>query len=247
MVQILDRQPSFLETLTPSINRAATSVTEGFKKRSQNQNDERLLNEIKSGNFSSPMEAVSIAARLSPEKAKYVSEFINEQAKQQSAIQLAVAKEEAKQQAVQNKQFQEKSQSQAGIQKTFNVAASMLQKNLAGIGISPLTKIGASRKGVENRAAFNNLKGKFEAILLPLESKGALSKPRFDFIISQVPSASDSQRVIAGKLRGLAETLSQEGFPIDTKILDSIKGFSEDLKGLGSEEQERPPLESFLK
>lgn len=102
-------------------------------------------------------------------------------------------------------------------QEAFNVASKMLKQNLSGIGIDPLTKVGVSRKGVQNRALFNTLRSKFESVLLPMVNKGTLAKQRFDYIMSLIPKADESQRAIGGKLYALGHEL---GF--DTSVLEEI-------------------------
>lgn len=111
----------------------------------------------------------------------------------------------------------------APIQGVFDTMSTLIKENAPGIGIAPLTKIGANREGVQNRAKYKSMRGKIESILLPLQSKGALTGPRFEFILSQIPKGDESQREQVGKLQGLAESLSEEGLPIDTSILDSIE------------------------
>lgn len=108
------------------------------------------------------------------------------------------------------------------VQGIFNTMSEMLAKDLPGIGISPKTRIGLDPEGSQNRAEFDSLRGGIESALIPLVNKGALSKNRFDYILSLIPNASDRQRAILGKLKGLSKVLAQEGIPLDTSILESI-------------------------
>lgn len=133
-----------------------------------------------------------------------------------------------------------------GLQNVFSNMSNMLAKNLPGIGISADTTAGINRKGVENRTAFDSMRARIEAALLPMVNKGTLAKPRFDFIMEQIPKASDSQRSIAGKLRGLSSALSEEGFPIDTSILDRIPWVSKELKSAFQGEKAQNQNKDFV-
>lgn len=262
-IQILPYVQSPLEQLSPYINQFAQSLGQGYQQGSALKNLQALLNgeqsvapghAVEGGEGAiqghSPMNTVAafqLAEKaLGPESAKVLINDMLQSQKLAEKEASVIRKEERQAYAKQQQEFKEKQSHQANIQKTFNVASSLLAKNTPGVGVSPGAATGLSRKAVEGRNAFNTLRGKFESILLPMVNKGTLAKDRFNFILSQIPEASDSQRAIAGKLRGLSETLSEEGFSIDTKILDSIPWASKELKG-NLEEQERPPLESFFK
>lgn len=112
---------------------------------------------------------------------------------------------------------------QQGLQDVFNEMSSLVAQNAPGIGISPGTFLGLNRKGVENRAYFDTMRAKFEAALLPLVNKGSLAKERFNYIMSNIPQGSDSQRVIAGKLKALAKDLD-----LDASALADIPFLHED-------------------
>ena len=260
MVQVLPYVQTPLEQLTPYINQAVGQVGKSLAQRSALRNLQEYHKARQSqGSYNSaqtqiedldPIEfaqEVKMAQKAGIDPVVYSNTILsNQKAHQKESSE--IRKEERKVLAEQKKATEEKREHQGNIQKTFNVASSLLAKNTPGVGISPGAATGISRKAVEGRNTFNTLRGKFESILLPMVNKGTLAKERFNFILSQIPDAADSQRAIAGKLRGLAETLSEEGFPIDTKVLDSIPWASKELKELGQEEtSERPPLESFFK
>jgi len=269
-VQILPYVPSFLEQLAPHIKQAMSDVSASLEQRKAMKGLNALFNPLQAQaapgqempegaqmpqqsalDTTSPLAAVQafkLAEKaLGPAGAKVLVDSLMQKQKLGDKEASEIRKEERKAAAEQKKTIEEKREHQGNIQKTFNVASSLLAKNTPGVGVSPGAKTGLSRTAVEGRNFFNNLKGKFESILLPMVNKGTLAKERFNFILSQIPDASDPQRVIAGKLRGLAETLSEEGFPIDTKILDSIPWAASELKNLGKEEVAKPPLESFFK
>ncbi len=257
MVQVLPYVPSFLERLTPYLQKAASDIGQGLEQRSAMKALEKYYQQKTGQSFNGEDQPATQSNEPSVGEALAVSRLAEkalgkDRSKEILSHELSqireVENEKRKEAAAKKKQFHEKKEHQGNIQKTFNVASSLLAKNTPGVGISPGAATGLSRKAVEGRNTFNTLKGKFESILLPMVNKGTLAKERFNFILSQIPDAGDSQRAIAGKLRGLAETLSEEGFPIDTKVLDSIPWVSEELKGLGQEsQQERPSLESFVR
>lgn len=134
------------------------------------------------------------------------------------------------------------------VQGSFDAMAQMVKQDLSGIGISPFTAVGADRSGVQNRAMFNSMKSSIESALLPRVNKGALSKPRFDFILSQIPDASDSQREIVGKLAGLSNALNEEGIPLNTDVLQSIDWAKDDLAkaGITSQKQAKAFSETVM-
>lgn len=133
----------------------------------------------------------------------------------------------------------EQAKKQEGLQTTFNELSQMVKENAPGIGISPGTKLGINRQGVQNRNRFNTLRTRIEGALIPLVNKGSLSKERFKFILDNIPKASDSQRSIVGKLQGLATALSEDGVPIDTSILGEID-FNKDEPSQVAEKSEFP-------
>lgn len=114
-------------------------------------------------------------------------------------------------------------------QDVFNEMAQAVSDDEAGIGVSPLTFVGADRKGVENRNKFNSMRARLESILVPMVNKGNLSNTRFKFIMEQIPAGSDSQRAIVGKLHGLAKALADSDIPIDTSALLEVPFESESL------------------
>lgn len=126
-------------------------------------------------------------------------------------------------------------------QGVFNEMSRMVAQNLPGIGISLTGGIGPEAS--ENRAMFNSMRSRLEGALLPLVNKGALSKERFNFILDQIPKASDRQRTIVGKLRGLSQALGESGMPIDTDILDTISwstGHKKKVPSKLAKEEESP-------
>jgi hypothetical protein len=271
MVQVLPAVPSFGEKLMGALSGAGSTISKAVQRKNAMTALQKLLNpesEQPQGLAGSPIQNLQQSApqqqfnpmkmmqiyqlaeeAVGPEGAKQLANAYLEKQKLSEKEQTDIRKEQRQETAKKRQEVAEKSERQGNIQKTFNVASSLLAKNTPGVGVSPGAFTGLSRKAIEGRNTFNTLKGKFESILLPMVNKGTLAKERFNFILSQIPDASDSQRAIAGKLRGLAESLSEEGFPIDTKILDSIPWADKQLKNLGEvqENAERPPLESFFK
>ena len=72
------------------------------------------------------------------------------------------------------------------------------------IGIAaPVNRIFSS-EAREDIAEFNGLSARIEAALLPLVSKGTLAKDRFNYIISLLPKASDTDATNRGKLKALS-------------------------------------------
>ena len=69
---------------------------------------------------------------------------------------------------------------------------------------------GLTPKGRSERAEFNTLGEMFMAQLIPLVNRGALSKPRFDYIKGLIPRSTDTDAAIDGKLSALSRIFDIE-------------------------------------
>ena len=88
-------------------------------------------------------------------------------------------------------------------------------------------------------AKFTTLTGALEALLVEQVNRGALSNVRFSYIKNDLlPTPSDTQAEITGKLEGLATILN-----LDPSVLTGEKGKKEAQPAQG--ESKRPPLTSF--
>lgn len=82
----------------------------------------------------------------------------------------------------------------------FQRQEELLKRGNIGLGSYPKLLTEAGR---EDRAEFDTLGAAIESQLLPLLNKGVLSKPRFDYLLKNIPSSSDTQAKIRGKIKAL--------------------------------------------
>jgi|SRR5665213_2871004 len=214
MVQIIPANPSFGTLLAQHLGQAGVDIGQGFLQGQQNKQKRSGISTLLQQYGITPEQAQQISG--SGIEAKDVlahGDKLNPQNPQQAA--------------------------QQSTQTVFNEMSALLAGNAPGIGVSPLTKVGLNRKGVENRAYFDTMRARFEATLLPLVNKGALSKARFDYILSNIPKASDSQRAIYGKLKALSKDLN-----LDPSALEAVPFKEEDASGMSSN---KIPKSSFQK
>lgn len=113
----------------------------------------------------------------------------------QSAIQVAAMKNASKSGELITPQRQEL------VKNTIGNYLDLLKKGNIGMGEVLKTTNPQVR---EDRANFDGLALGIESTLMPLVNKGTLAKPRFDFIMSRVPSAMDTKATIVGKLKALS-------------------------------------------
>lgn len=223
-IPILDEQPSFGSELGRALgsgaSRGLSEAIEGYQQRKASEKQlSGLLPLLKEAgiDFGTEDQEAFLKSGISPDK---LLPFAASMAKQKQER----LEGEAQQQVA------EKSKAQG--QRVFDIATKMLKQNLPGIGISPTTKTGLNRQGVQNRALFNTLRSKFEATLLPMVNKGTLAKERFNYIMSLIPKADESQRSIAGKLFALGEELGY-----DTSELSQIPWAKKTIEKIGIEEE----------
>lgn len=200
MVQILQPQPSFIDQVAPHVDQ----LIQGLQKRSQDQKDEQILNELSQGKFASPIEGLTKAARLSPEKGKFVSEFLNNQVKQQNALETAKAKEEGKAQAEKQKTA-EKAKGHLEIVKS-------LREKIPYVGNQFGTKtIGGPlrRETVQKRNQFNTEAIALEGLFRDLATKGTLPVKIFETLLDRLPNAELSERENLGRLDAIESILNK--------------------------------------
>ena len=102
-------------------------------------------------------------------------------------------------------------------QKSFNQMAKLMKKGNLGLGSGAKSAIigGEIAKDV---GKFTALSGALEAMLVDMVSRGTLSNTRFEYITKNLlPTASDRDKVIEGKLEGLAEILGLDASELGIK------------------------------
>lgn len=108
---------------------------------------------------------------------------------------------------------QAKVQGKEDLQETWNDLAKTLKGG--NLGITRLSKL--TSKGREDRSYFDTLAVQIESIGKDLVSKGVLSQARFNYLLKNIPSSTDTDATNRGKLRAWAKALK-----LDPSILTSV-------------------------
>lgn len=227
MVQILPKIPGFGEQLGQTLGSVAESLGQGFIQRRNNQLDNQILSslesEYQSGNVS-PLNMIKKFSSISPEKqaalTPIIGQFIANQTQSQGLANQELARKEE-------------------VGGTLNDIADELGKGHSGL-FNYYNKF--SGKGRESRAYIDTKSLSLEKRLAEMVGKGALSKSRFDYLVSKLPSSNDSDATNRGKLRALAEE-----FKVEIKNPKFKEAFKEESNNPVSQVKERPSLGSFYR
>lgn len=211
MVQVLPYVPSFGERLVPEIGQAVGNISQGLQNRAQNQSDQRIIQSFDPND--SPMNQIQKFSRLSRGKQDSLSPLFQQMLKTQG-----------QQQGPQQQQMQE----HEDISKTINSLVDTLAEGKVGLG-NIFNKVTA--EGRESRAYYDELALGVERRLADMVGKGALSKTRFDYLKSKLPSSSDTDATNRGKLRSLAEE-----FKVDIKNPEFKKLLKQEGESVNQEE-----------
>lgn len=112
-----------------------------------------------------------------------------------------IIQEERKAQKGVEEEVERKTRLQGAINNMLKVLPSVGPGNVGNL----LTKEGRTR-----RQYFNSLAMNLEEIAATMVGKGTLSKPRFEFLLKNLPSASKTQAANEGALRAWSETLGAD-------------------------------------
>ena len=172
---------------------------QGFESQSQNQKQthERELQELK--DFNSLQNQSSLATQ------KHEQELIQEEARSKGKKTPEVLKNEEHQQV------------KATAQNSFNTMVNLLKKKNIGLGSGVLGNVFGGETA-EDTGEFLSASGGLEAMLVDMVSRGALSNARFEYITNTLlPKPTDRQKVIKGKLKGLAQILGLDPGALNSK------------------------------
>jgi hypothetical protein len=121
-------------------------------------------------------------------------------------------------------------------QKAFNGMVKLLKSGNVGQGSGIMGGLFGGQTA-QDVGEFQSLGGGIEAMLVDMVSRGTLSDSRFKYITEKLlPQPNDRDKVIEGKLKGLAQILD-----LDISELTNNKKTSKENVGT----KERPPLTSF--
>lgn len=193
MVQVLPYVSGFGEKLGQVLANAGGDISQGYLNGRQRKSDQSIISQFGSAENQSPIGLIQSYSRLSPQAqqtiAPFLQQFMQSQGKQAEATQAAdMEKEEVGQ--------------------TLNSLTDELMKGKLGTGWQHLNKLTSS--GRESRAYFDELALGIEKRLAGMVGKGALSKARFDYMVKNLPSSSDSDARNRGKLKALSEEFKVE-------------------------------------
>jgi hypothetical protein len=207
VVQVLPAVPSFGEKLATVLGQAGADISQGFAERHQNQRDQEIINSFDMN--ASPIDQIKKFSQLSSQKQAALTPLLQQYLKTQSTQQTAQMAEQ-------------KENEQVG--ENINSLMDKLEEGNVG-KFNQWNKLFA--KGREDRAYFDEIALGIEKRLATMVGKGALSKPRFEYLLSQLPKSSDTDATNRGKLKALAEE-----FKVIRKSKPSVENESKQRRDL---------------
>lgn len=218
MVQVLPGVPTFGDKLSEVLGQAGVDIGEGLATRSANNRDEKIMEQLRSGNLS-PTETIAVASKLSSKtRAAVLPSF----------TKVAIEKEKNAPTPLQQEQKEK-------LQGAFNSISSNVNKGTVGHYFDPtnvqpsgtyLDLLGPfgnmfksnpylNRESATDRQAVRTAASQFEAALISTRNKGALSDTRFKYLQSLLPDPDKSDRANKGALQELARE-----FSLDPSLLE---------------------------
>lgn len=223
MVQVLPAFPAFGSQLAEVIAQAGGNIAQGLMQRSQNLKDQQILQSLPEA--TSPLEVIQRVGALSPERQKMLTPLFDQYLKGVQAQNIAQTKASQKSGGMASLPPEEKELLQGVVGRMAEI-----QKK-GNIGLVESVKRPFSSEAREDVAEFNTLRASIEAALLPLVNKGTLAQKRFDYILSNIPVASDTKATQRGKIKAL------------TREFGLIYPFGEKYESSKVEKKEKPKLE----
>lgn len=208
MVQIIKerRSPSVAEKFAQAFSGAAQGVA-GFLgnqrqnelKQQQEQTRNKQLQEL------TGMDLSSLPPELQQKAFEYAMQSRNKEQEIGLKGKLDQERDALKFQNAMQKGNPEEEQAQETAQKSFNRMAELIPSLGRGSGIKSFF----GGETAEKTGEFTSLSGALEALLVDKVSRGTLSNSRFKYITENLlPTPTDTQAEIKGKLKGLAEILN---------------------------------------
>lgn len=224
MVQVLPAGPSFSSQIGQLLNNLGGEAAKAIKSRTAGKRFESLWQQIQNpqgqqpgteiqdqnGQIQppgqqniSPMQLVQLSDAATNYLGKDQSKVLTDEL---SAINQSNRKEQMQIRADERKEkkaAKEKKETTDELQKIFDKSVAYLDSGALGWSAGPFK----SRENEQIRASFDAQNPKFINQVRRLENQGHITEAMFKEIEKSIPKASDSDRVIAGKLQGIADIL----------------------------------------
>ena len=226
MVQVIEQAPGLAELLGAGVSQGLqtglATLLEEKKKKAQLDSLNKLLN-LQQESPQAPEEGSLVSGKQEPPRQTNVERIatnpqammalsqINPQAASQVQkmydSQLAREKFEFEKEKEEKKKGEITPEKKEQMKDVFRRQVELLGSGNIGLAASSSL---LTEKGREERAEFDTLGASIEAALLPLLNKGVLSKPRFDFILKNIPKSTDTIGKIKGKMKALSREFNIE-------------------------------------
>jgi hypothetical protein len=200
-VQVLPAVPSFGDKLAEVLGQAGSNIGQGLIERNQRSNDQKIMNQLASNPNATSMDMIKAFTNLSKSTQATLAPLMQQYIKGQEAQQTAELK--AKKGGLGDVPEAEKNLLQGVLNRWHEL------QEKGNVGITNVFHRGSADVR-EDVAEYDTLRASIEAALLPLVNKGTLAKPRFDYIMSNIPTANDTIATQRGKMKGLAREFGLE-------------------------------------
>jgi hypothetical protein len=206
-IQIIEenRKPSFSEKLNMGLKAGARELnkfSENHQKnrQAQQENEALKLMGIDISGIHDPKmreKAVDFAHQMGLQKDKY-----------QRENELLKGKGPSTEDKKFNKVIEDEKRVKQTAQNSFNSLSRILNKNNIGYGSEVWGQLSGGET-LRDTGEFQSATGGLEAMLVDMVNRGTLSNSRFEYITKNLlPTSTDRQEIIKGKLKGLAELLN---------------------------------------
>lgn len=215
-VQVLPAVPSFGEKLAETLAQAGGNIGQGFIERQQRSSDQQIMNQLASNPNATSMDMIKAYTSLSKPTQATIAPLMQQYIKGQEAQQIA--------------QMKGTRAGRGGLADVPEAEKDLLNgvmtrwkelQEKGNVGITNILKRGSAQVR-EDVAEFNTLRASVEAALLPLVNKGTLAKSRFDYIMSNIPTANDTIATQRGKMKAISQEFGLES-PFGKKEEKSTK------------------------
>jgi hypothetical protein len=203
-VQVLPAVPGFGEKLADVLAQAGGNIGKGLIERNQRQNDQTIMNQLAQNPSPSSMDLIKGYMSLSKPTQTTLAPVMEQMMKERQALEVA----EIKSQKASKPGLGDVPESEKELLQGVLNRWTELQKK-GNVGFANVLKRGSAAVR-EDVAEFNTLRASVEAALLPLVNKGTLAKERFNYILSNIPTANDTIATQRGKMKALSREFGLE-------------------------------------
>ena len=225
-IQILPSAPSFGSRLAQALAGAGANVAEGFAKRTQNRNDQKILEGFNPE--SSSMDLISQYGKLSPESQKNLQPLVNTFLQNKGKLEVEGLRQNQKNQQLQQKEQAKQAEEQKAQAEWQDIFKNLEENNESGALQIPFFKSMLGwidwDKLQENREAFDVMAFQLERYARAAHTKGALSTKVYQSLLSKLPGSKYSQSQNRGRVKAWKEVLLKDpNTPDDLNVAEPEK------------------------